>query len=172
MKLTEHKKHLLYQSVVFNVAVIITSDTRTEKTDRTGDVIINILSHFSGTGYKCVSKKIVRNNQALIRSEVKKALKAADLVITSGGTGCGKKDVTIEAVNGLISRKLEGFGEIFRLLSFGEIGSSAIMSRALLGITKDNKIICALPGSPNAVSTALHKLLLPELAHIFWELNR
>ena len=104
--------------------------------------------------------------------EVLEGLKEGDVVITSGGTGCGKKDVTIDAVNGLINRKLEGFGELFRLLSFGEIGASAMMSRAMLGITKDSKIICALPGSPNAVSMALNKLLLPELAHICWELNR
>ena len=166
---TTHQKLAAQQSLTLNIAVIITSDTRTDKTDKTGNVITGILQN---AGHKCVLRKIVRNNLALIRSEVKKALKTADLVITSGGTGCGKKDVTIDAVNGLISRKLEGFGEIFRLLSFGEIGSSAIMSRAALGITRDNKLICALPGSPNAVALALNKLLLPELAHICWELSR
>ena len=166
---TTHQKQAAQQSLILNIAVIITSDTRTDKTDKTGNVLTDILHH---AGHKCVARKIVRNNLVLIRAEVKKALKTADIVITSGGTGCGRKDITIDAVNGLITRKLEGFGEIFRLLSFGEIGSSAIMSRALLGITKDNKIICALPGSPNAVSMALNKLLLPELAHICWELNR
>ena len=169
MKLTAHKKQLPDQPMVFNIAVIITSDTRTDKTDRTGDILTSILQR---AGHKCVARKIIRNHLALIRAEVKKALKTADMVITSGGTGCGKKDLTIDAVNALITRKLEGFGEIFRLLSFGEIGSSAIMSRSMLGLTKDNKIICALPGSPNAVAMALNKLLLPELAHICWELNR
>ncbi|HLD36567.1 MAG TPA: molybdenum cofactor biosynthesis protein B [Planctomycetota bacterium] len=169
MNVTAHKKLLPNQPLVFNVAVIITSDTRTDKTDKTGNVINGI---FQNAGHKCVLRKIVKNNLNLIRAEVKKALKIADVVITSGGTGCGKKDVTIDAVNGLINRKLEGFGELFRLLSFGEIGASAMMSRAMLGITKDSKIICALPGSPNAVSMALNKLLLPELAHICWELNR
>lgn len=166
---TVHKQHLEHTRLTLNIAVIITSDTRNEKTDKTGNVITGILQN---AGHKCVLRKIVRNKLNLIRTEVKKALKAADIVITSGGTGCGKKDVTIDAVSGLITRKLEGFGEIFRLLSFGEIGSSAIMSRALLGITKDNKIVCCLPGSPNAVALALNKLLLPELAHICWELNR
>ena len=169
MKLTDHQKQLPQQPLVFNVAVIITSDTRTDKTDKTGNVINGILQN---AGHKCVLRKIIKNNLNLIRTEVKKALKTADIVITSGGTGCGRKDVTIDAVNGLIDRKLEGFGELFRLLSFGEIGASAMMSRATLGITKENKIICALPGSPNAVSMALNKLLLPELAHICWELNR
>jgi molybdenum cofactor biosynthesis protein B len=164
-----HQKQAAQQTLILNVAVIITSDTRTDKTDKTGNVLAGILQN---AGHKCVERKIVRNNLALIRAEVKKALKTADIVITSGGTGCGKKDVTIDAVSGLITRKLEGFGELFRLLSFGEIGASAMMSRALLGITKDSKIICALPGSPNAVSMALNKLLLPELAHICWELNR
>ncbi|MBI5778515.1 MAG: molybdenum cofactor biosynthesis protein MoaB [Planctomycetes bacterium] len=166
---SDHKKHAAQQTLALNIAVIITSDTRTDKTDKTGNVLTGILQN---AGHKCVLRKIVRNNLALIRSEVKKALKTADLVITSGGTGCGKKDLTIDAVSALITRKLEGFGEIFRLLSFGEIGSSAIMSRAMLGITRDSKLICALPGSPNAVSMALNKLLLPELAHICWELNR
>lgn len=169
MKLSEHQKHAAQQSLVLNVAVIITSDSRTDKTDKTGNVITGILQN---AGHKCVLRKIVRNKLNLIRTEMKKALKTVDIVITSGGTGIGKKDVTIDAVNTLIARKMEGFGELFRLLSFGEIGSSAIMSRSMLGITKDNKIICALPGSPNAVSMALNKLLLPELAHICWELSR
>ncbi|MEW6025741.1 MAG: molybdenum cofactor biosynthesis protein B [Planctomycetota bacterium] len=169
MQQTAHKKHLASATLSLNVAVIITSDTRNEKTDKTGNVIAGILQN---AGHKCVLRKIVKNNLALIRAEVKKALKAADIVITSGGTGIGKKDVTLDAVSALIARKLEGFGELFRLLSFGEIGSTAIMSRALLGVTRDGKIICTLPGSPNAVALALNKLLLPELAHICWELNR
>ena len=84
---TTHQKQAAQQSLILNIAVIITSDTRTEKTDKTGNVINSILQN---AGHKCVLRKIVRNNLTLIRAEVKKALKAADIVITSGGTGCGR----------------------------------------------------------------------------------
>jgi len=169
MKLTEHTKRLPKIPVSLRVALIITSDIRTEKTDKTGDIIVSLLEK---EGHKCVRRKIVPNKSALIYAEVRSALKSADMVITSGGTGISRKDMTIEAVSCFVARKLDGFGEIFRLLSFGEIGSSAMMSRAMLGITKDNKIICAIPGSPNGVSVAMNELLLPELPHIYWELNR
>lgn len=170
MKQSEHKKHLPQNSRPIKFVLLITSDSRTEKTDKTGRLMIDYLEK---AGHQCIAHKIIRNNITSIRALIKKIIQSkAQLIITSGGTGCGEKDVTIEAVTPLIAKKLDGFGELFRFLSYKEIGSSAIMSRALLGVTENNKIICALPGSPRAVFLALKKLLIPELQHIIWELNR
>lgn len=182
MKQSEHKKHLPQNSRPIKFVLLITSDSRTEKTDKTGRLMIDYLEK---AGHQCITHKIIKNNITLIRALIKKIICAkggprypsgqsseAQLIITSGGTGCGQKDVTIEAVTPLIAKKLDGFGELFRFLSYKKIGSSAIMSRALLGITENNKIICVLPGSPRAVFLALKKLLVPELQHIIWELTR
>lgn len=170
LKPTEHKKHLSHNIPPVKFALFSTSDTRTPKTDKTGRLIISLLEKAK---HHCIGHKIVKNNVLRIRSNIRLALKSdASLIITSGGTGCGRKDITIEAITPFISKRLEGFGELFRFLSYRQIGSSAIMSRALLGITKNNKIICAVPGSPDAVSLALKKLIIPELPHIIWEVHR
>jgi molybdenum cofactor biosynthesis protein B len=169
MRQCEHKKHLPHISTPLKFALIITSDTRTGKTDKSGDIIISLLEK---ARYKCVIRKIVKNNSTQIRSIIKKTSPNVQLIIISGGTGCGEKDITIESITPFLIKKLDGFGELFRMFSYKEIGSAAMMSRALLGITKEGKVICALPGSPNAVSLALRKLLIPELQHIIWELKR
>ncbi|MFH0888340.1 MAG: molybdenum cofactor biosynthesis protein B [Planctomycetota bacterium] len=170
MKQSEHKKHLPQNSRPIKIALLITSDSRTEKTDKTGRLMIDYLGK---AGHHCITHKIIRNNITSIRASIKKIIQSdAQVIITSGGTGCGEKDVTIEAVTPLIAKEMNGFGELFRFLSYKEIGSSAIMSRALLGITKNKKIICVLPGSPRAMFLALKKLLIPELQHILWELTR
>jgi molybdenum cofactor biosynthesis protein B len=170
MKLTAHKKYLhLHECAPIGYSLLITSDTRTEKTDLTGKTILKLMEK-----HNCVSKEIVKNDLRFIRNKAKRLLNNPKirLVITSGGTGCSKKDVSIEAVTPLLKKKLDGFGELFRMLSYKEIGSSAIMSRTVLGVTGNNKLICSLPGSTNAVKLALSKLLVPELSHIIWELNK
>jgi molybdopterin adenylyltransferase len=170
MKQPEHKKYIAQEFLPVKFALLITSDSRTEKTDKTGRLVIDYLEK---AGHLCIKYKIVKNEVNLIRKAATAIINSdAKLLITSGGTGCGEKDVTIEVVTSLISKKLDGFGELFRFLSYKKIGSSAIMSRALLGITKNKTIICSLPGAPRAVSLALGKLLIPELQHIIWELTR
>jgi len=170
MRPTQHKKCLSHHKVTpINYALLITSDSRTPKTDLTGKTIVKLMNE-----HHCVHQEIIKNNINLIRKKVKTLLAhpKVQLIITSGGTGCGKHDISIEAVFPLIEKRLEGFGELFRMLSYKEIGLTAFMSRAMLGIARNRKIICCLPGSVNAVKLALTKLLLPELTHIFWELNR
>lgn len=181
MKIPEHKKDLLHRKIgPVKFAVIITSDTRTTTTDQSGKEIINLLTR---KGHSCIGYQMVKNNLLLIRRVVRQFLThpRLQLIITSGGTGCGKKDLTIEAVTPFLEKKLDGFGEFFRALSLKEIGTAAMMSRALLGITQPvpdrnrsgkGKIICCLPGSAHAVKLALTKLLLPELSHLIWEVNR
>ena len=170
MKLPEHKKHLNHHKLSpINYALLITSDSRTPKTDITGKTIIKLLKQ-----HHCLHREIVKNNLLLIRKKARLLLAhpKIQLIITSGGTGCSKRDISIEAVSQLIEKRLEGFGELFRILSYKEIGSSAFMSRTILGVTKNGKIICSLPGSVNAVKLALTKLLLPELNHLLWEISR
>jgi len=170
MKLTQHKKYLTQHKISpVNFALLITSDSRTSKTDLTGKTIVKLMRP-----NKCFYHEIIKNNLGLIRRKVRKFLTdpRVQLIITSGGTGCGRHDLTIEAVRSLLKKEIEGFGELFRLLSYKEIGSTAFMSRAMLGITKNGKIIASLPGSPNAVKLALTKLLRPELAHMLWEISR
>lgn len=166
----DHKHHAKHNAEHIGFAVITTSNTRTMETDESGKWLIAFLRE---KGHSCRYHAIVPNDKSKIRSEVAAQLDnpAVQLIITSGGTGCGKKDVTIDAVTGLLEKKLEGFGELFRMLSYKEIGSAAIMSRALLGIAK-GKIIACVPGSAAAMKLAMQKLLVHEIEHLIWEGNR
>ena len=97
--------------------------------------------------------------------------KDIDGIITNGGTGISKRDITVDVVSKFFDKELKGFGEIFRYLSYKEIGSPAILSRATAGLCKD-KIIISIPGSENAVKLAMEKIIIPELSHILWEIRR
>ncbi|MBI5166966.1 MAG: molybdenum cofactor biosynthesis protein MoaB [candidate division NC10 bacterium] len=146
-------------------AVITVSDTRSAVEDESGRLIRELLEK---EGHRVVAQKIVKNDIQLIRETVQDLLlQAIDFVITTGGTGIGKRDLTIEAVSPLLEKALPGFGELFRALSYAEVGSAAFLSRALLG-TAAGKVVVSLPGSPQAVRLALDRLLLPELRHLVW----
>ena len=165
-----HKHHAKHNVEHIGFAVITTSNIRTMETDESGKWLIGFLRK---KGHYCKYHAIVPNDKSKIKSEVAVQLDniAVQLIITSGGTGCGKKDVTIDAVSGLLEKRLEGFGELFRMLSYKEIGSAAIMSRALLGIAKGKVIVC-VPGSVDAMKLAVTKLLVPEIEHLLWEVVR
>ena len=144
--------------------VLTVSDTRTEATDRSGRAIAELL----GTaGHSLAGRSIVRDDPALVRGTIERQLAHDDVqvIITTGGTGISSRDSTYEAVDALLEKRLDGFGELFRMLSFQEIGSSAMMSRATAGLSA-GKIIVALPGSEAAVRLAMERLLLPELGHL------
>lgn len=143
-------------------AVITTSDTRTERTDESGRVAERLLT---GAGHRVTSRDLIPNNEARIRAAIRRRLRTADLVLVSGGTGAGPKDVSIQAATSLFDRELPGFGELFRMLSWEEVGSASMLSRAALGLVK-GRAVCVTPGSPKAVRLALEKLLIPELAHL------
>jgi molybdopterin adenylyltransferase len=152
------------------VAVLTISDTRTRETDTGGDTAAQILRE---AGQKIVARQIVRDEVNGIRASLVDLLANAevDAVITTGGTGISGRDTTYEVVDRMIEKKLDGFGEIFRMLSYEEIGAAAIMSRAVAG-TVGTKVVASLPGSRNAVRLAVEKLLVPELAHIVFELRK
>ncbi|MDY0405332.1 MogA/MoaB family molybdenum cofactor biosynthesis protein [Virgibacillus sp. 179-BFC.A HS] len=167
MAIKEHKQHVH----AANCIVITVSDTRTEDTDKSGKRITSLLTE---NGHYVKNKRIVPDEMQAIRQALTDACKEKDVdaVILNGGTGIAKRDVTIEAVSGLLEKEIPGFGEIFRLLSFQEdIGSAAILSRAIAGIFY-NTIIFSVPGSSGAVTLAMNRLILPELSHILHELRK
>ena len=152
------------------VAVLTISDTRTPETDTGGDVAEELLV---GAGQEVVERRIVRDEASGIRNSLVDLLASSevDAVVTTGGTGISGRDTTYEVVERMLEKRLDGFGEIFRMLSYEEIGSAAIMSRALAG-SVGGKFVASLPGSRNAVRLAVEKLLVPELAHIVFELRK
>ena len=144
--------------------VLTVSDTRTEETDASGRAIAELLT---AAGHAIAGHAIVRDDPALVRSSVERQLASPDVqaIITTGGTGISSRDSTFEAVDALLEKRLDGFGELFRMLSFEQIGSAAMMSRATAGLAA-GKIVVSLPGSEAAVRLALERLLLPELGHL------
>jgi molybdenum cofactor biosynthesis protein B len=152
------------------VAILTISDTRTRETDTGGDIAEELLRD---AGQEIVARQIVRDEVTAIRNNLIDLLARSDVdaVITTGGTGISARDTTYEVVERMIEKQLDGFGEIFRTLSYEEIGAAAIMSRALAG-SVGTKFIASLPGSRNAVRLAVGKLLVPELAHVVFELRK
>jgi molybdenum cofactor biosynthesis protein B len=150
-------------------AVITVSDSRHEAEDESGKLIRERVQE---AGHRLVGYQVLKNDLAAIQQEISLLVEAkVGCIITSGGTGVGRRDVTIEGVAPLLDKSLEGFGEIFRYLSFQEVGSAALMSRAMAGTCRGTLIFC-LPGSPKAVKLALERLILPELKHLIRELQR
>lgn len=150
--------------------LVTVSDTRTEETDTAGRAIAELLTD---AGHAIAGRRIVKDEPTEVSALVK--LQAAsdrvDVVITTGGTGITRRDSTFEAIDGLLEKRLPGFGELFRMLSFHEIGAAAMLSRACAGTCR-GKIVVALPGSENAVRLAMTRLLIPELGHLVSETRR
>lgn len=151
-------------------AIVTVSDSKTLRTDLTGKILEEGLRK---AGHPVFWRAVVADDAARIRKAVTRGLadRRVTAVITNGGTGITSRDVTCEAVGSLLDKKLDGFGEIFRALSYRQIGSAAIMSRALAG-TVGRKLVVALPGSPRAAELALKEILLPELGHMAQQLSR
>ncbi len=148
--------------------VVTISDTRTEATDASGDAIVELLA---GGGHALAGRRLVRDDPAAVRDAVAAGAAAAPVVITTGGTGITSRDSTYEAIAGLLQKRLDGFGELFRMISYGEVGSAAMMSRACAG-TIGRTVVFSLPGSEHAVRLAMTRLILPEMGHIVRELSR
>jgi molybdopterin adenylyltransferase len=151
-------------------AVLTVSDTRNEETDSGGRTIVELLA---SAGHALVTKAIVRDEPALVEDFVRAHVEhdLTDVVITTGGTGITSRDGTYEVVVSLLDKELSGFGELFRMLSYREIGAAAMMSRATAGLARGTVII-ALPGSEHAVRLAMTELVLPELGHLVREARR
>jgi molybdopterin adenylyltransferase len=163
-------KHKESAPETVRVAILTISDTRTPETDTGGDVAEELLE---GAGQDVVERRIVRDEVSGIRNNLIDLLARSDVdaVVTTGGTGISARDTTYEVVERMVEKSLDGFGEIFRMLSYEEIGSAAMMSRALAG-SVGSKFVASLPGSRNAVRLAVEKLLIPELSHVVFELRK
>lgn len=149
--------------------VVTVSDTRTEADDTGGDTIRALLSE---AGHEVLRSAIVPDEPERVRDLLRGGITAdAEVVLLTGGTGISNRDQTYEAVAGLLEKTLPGFGEIFRMLSFAEVGPAAMLSRAVAG-TSDGRLVFSMPGSPNAVRLAMERLIVPELRHLVWELVR
>jgi molybdenum cofactor biosynthesis protein B len=148
--------------------VITISDTRTAANDTSGDAIAELLA---GSGHVVAARRIVPDDPAQVRDAVQAAEGVADVVITTGGTGIAARDTTFEAIQSLLGKRIEGFGELFRVLSFQEIGAAAMLSRATAG-AMGRVAVFTLPGSEHAVRLAMTKLILPEIGHVVRELHR
>ncbi len=163
----EHKAHAP-RSV--GCWVVTVSDTKTPETDTSGAVIRELLS---AAGHPVIGSAIVRDEPAEVQRVVREACQdeRVQAVILTGGTGITSRDSTFEAIEALLDKRLPGFGELFRVLSYQEIGAAAMLSRAQLGIHA-RRIVASLPGSPQACRLALDKLLIPELPHLVREVSR
>lgn len=165
-----HEDHMKHARENVPCAVITISDSRTEEDDTSGTIIMEKLEE----GEHPVNEyRIVPDRYEVINEAVTELLDREDIkiIITNGGTGITEKDVTVEAVMPLLDKVLPGFGEIFRYLSYQEIGSAAIMSRAFGGTASEKVVIC-LPGSTGAVTTAMDRIIIPQLGHMVLEVEK
>jgi len=149
------------------MGVITASDTRTAESDESGRLIKAMLE---AAGHEVTYYEIIRDEPARIAKAISERLASLDGIIVNGGTGIAARDSTFEAVQSILDKELPGFGELFRMLSYQEIGSAAFLSRATAGI-RAGKLVVSIPGSPGACRLALEKLLIPELGHIAHLLN-
>ena len=152
------------------VCVLTVSDTRTLETDTGGARVEELLV---GAGHSVLPRSIVPDDAGAIAQALRAALArdGVDAVVLTGGTGIAPRDVTPEAVLPLLERVVPGFGELFRMLSYQEIGSAAVLSRALAGLAS-GRVVFVLPGSRGAVQLAMEKLVLPELGHLLGEARK
>lgn len=164
----EHRE--LAKNRIAVCAVLTISDTRTKATDKGGRVICESLER---AGHVVEGYEIVPDEADKIAAQLKKWLAAGqfDVICTTGGTGISSRDTTIEVVQRLIDKPLDGFGELFRMLSWEEVGAAAMLSRAVGGLAGES-LLFAMPGSTNAVALAMTQLIVPELSHLIWERTR
>jgi molybdenum cofactor biosynthesis protein B len=149
--------------------VLTVSDRRTEASDSSGRLVRQVVAE---AGHAVTDTELIPNDVHRLRASARRFLQSsADCLVVIGGTGAGRRDVTVETIAPLLEKTLPGFGELFRWLSYSEIGTAAMLSRALCGVS-GGKVICCLPGSEAAVRLGVGKILLPELAHLLWVLRQ
>ncbi len=153
-----------------NCAVVTVSDTRTEETDKSGKIIKDALI---GVGHQIVDYRIVQDEPeqiSMILDELASG-EDSDAIIFNGGTGISTRDTTFDVIDRKLEKRIDGFGELFRWLSWYEIGAASMLSRATAG-TYRNTLVFLTPGSSNAVNLAMEKLIVPEIAHMVFEIRK
>lgn len=151
-------------------AVVTVSDTRTVENDTGGATVVSLLE---AAGHRVIGREIVRDEPDLIRNAISRfsGQENVDAILLTGGTGLSARDQTFETVSALFTKRIDGYGELFRMLSYQEIGAAAMLSRAVGGLI-GSTILLTMPGSPAAVRLAMDKLILPELGHLRREASR
>lgn len=165
-----HEEHQAQGPQSIRCAVITVSDTRTLETDTGGKTVID---HLTGAGHQVVAREIIPDDPARMKLLLQ-ALQTrddVDAILMTGGTGITSRDMTYETVSSLLTRPLPGYGEIFRMLSYQDIGPAAILSRAVGGLL-GRKVLLTMPGSPAAVKLAMEKIIIPQLPHLMREAKR
>jgi len=163
-------EHKAYAPSELSFAVLTASDSRNDAEDESGWKIAEMVTE---AGHHVIEHRVIADEEEVIRTAVAAAVseKGADVVVLNGGTGLASRDVSVEAVQPLLDRVIEGFGELFRALSYEQIGAAAMLSRAVAGVMSKSAIF-VLPGSPKAVELAMAALILPEVAHLVGQLRR
>jgi len=163
-------QHRSYAPETIGFATLTVSDSRTLGTDTSGQLLGRLITE---AGYRRVTAAIVPDEAGEIRRHIHHLLgdHEVDVLITSGGTGFSPRDVTLSAVRPLFDVEVEGFGELFRMLSYQQVGAAAMLSRAAGGVV-DSKVVFSLPGSPKAVELAMRQLILPEVGHLLGQVRR
>ena len=168
MSVERHREYAGHGPVT--VALVTVSDTRTPETDDNG---IYLREQFTSRGHKVAGYRIVKDEPDQVESALEQmvATPGVQLVLFNGGTGIAPRDTTYDVIARKLEKVMPGFGEIFRMLSFQQVGAAAMLSRATAGTYK-GKLVFSTPGSPNAVRLAFEQLILPELNHLAWEIAR
>jgi|SRR5579862_473372 len=165
----DHREAASKDEMVARVAILTVTDTRTRETDTSGRAAFELFRKF---GHTVVEHEVVPNDRKKVADRARAALREADLVLSIGGTGISRKDISVDALRPLVEKELPGFGELFRAFSVKDIGTATVLSRVFLGVTGNGKLVLALPGSEGAVRLGLEGILLGELKHLLWELRR
>ena len=164
------EEHRAHAPASIRCVVCTISDSKTAETDTSGQLCQELLH---GAGHEVAGYRIVRDEPTEVHRVIHEACQnpSVQCVILTGGTGITSRDQTFEAIDALLEKRLPGFGELFRMLSYQEIGPAAMLSRAQAGV-RAGRVVFSLPGSPAACRLALQRLILPELGHLIRELRR
>ena len=165
-----YEEHRSQAPVSVDCAVVTVSDSRTEATDESGKLLADGLR---SAGHQVLDYALLPNDKAAVKTHLERLLEnlGVQAIICSGGTGLSHRDITVDVASTLLEKTLPGFGELFRQLTYAELGTASIMSRTIAGVAKGKVIIC-LPGAAAAVGLALEKIILPELGHLVREASR
>ncbi len=150
------------------VAVVTVSDSRTPDDDTNGHWL---KEHIAAAGAELAGYRVVRDEPDEVRAAVDELVSDARVVVVNGGTGISRRDTTYDTLSRMLEKQLPGFGELFRMLSWEQVGAAAMLSRATAG-TYRGSVVVSIPGSPKAVALAWEKLIEPELQHLAWEVGR
>jgi molybdenum cofactor biosynthesis protein B len=164
------EQHRQTAPVALGFAVLTVSDSRAKQDDTSGNAIRELAA---ATGHRVVDSILVADDVAAIRGAVRRLLARpeVDVLVVTGGTGFSPRDVTLDAVGPLLDQRVDGFGELFRMLSWAQVGAAAMLSRAAAGLV-GTRAVFLLPGSPKAVTLAMEALILPEAAHLVGQARR